>query len=76
MDVKALKGHSQSKGHQKLIKEKEQISNFFKKKASKGEQADWLEPEVMEVLFADQGSSVMQTTTPSFQDKGKLSAGI
>ena len=77
MAVKALKSHSQSKVHQKLINEKEQILNFFKKKANKGEQVDWLEPEVMEVLFANQGSSVMQATTPpSFQDKGKLNARI
>ena len=58
MSVKTLKSHSQSKDHQKRIKEKEQISNFFKKKANIGEQADRPEPEVMKVLSDDQGSSV------------------
>ena len=38
MGVTALKSYSQSKGHQKLVKEKEEISNFFKKKANKTDQ--------------------------------------
>ena len=59
------------------FKEKEQISNFFKKKVNKGEQADWPEPEVMEVPSDYQGCSVTQTTIPSsFQDGGKLNAEI
>ena len=59
------------------FKEKEQISNFFKKKVNKGEQADRPEPEVMEVPPDDQGCSVTQTTIPSsFQDGGKLNAEI
>ena len=76
MGVKALKSHSQSKDHQKLIKENEQILNFFKKKANKGEQADRPEPEVMEVPSDDQGSSVRQKIPSSFQDGGKLSSEI
>ena len=77
MGVTALKSHSQSKGHQKLVKEKEEISNFFKKKANKTDQTDQQEPEVMEVPTESECSTVMQTTIPSsFQDGGKLNAEI
>ena len=65
MGVTALKSHSQCKGHQKLVKEKEEISNFFKKKANKTDQSDQQEPEVMEVPTESKCSTVMQTTIPS-----------
>ena len=58
--VTALKSHSQSKGHQKLVKEKEEISNFLKKKANKTDQTNQQEPEVMEVPTESECSTVMQ----------------
>ena len=77
MGVTALKSHGQSKGHQKLVKEKEEISNFFKKKANKTDQTDQQEPKVMEVPTQSECSTVMQTTIPSsFQDGGKLNVEI
>ena len=77
MGVTALKSHSQSKGHQKIVKEKDEISKYFKKKANKTDQTDQQEPEVMEVPTESECSTVMQTTIPSsFQDGGKLNAEI
>ena len=77
MGVTALKSHSQSIGHVKLVKEKEEISNFFKKKANKTDQTDQKEPEVMEVSTESECSTVIQTTIPSsFQDGRNLNAEI
>ena len=48
MGVKALRSHSQSKGHKNLGKEKEQVTNFLKKKGETGSKGD-VESEISEV---------------------------
>ena len=76
MGVVAVRSHSQSKGHQKLVKEKEQIANFFKKNSKNADQTAPLHSEVTEVIPENQSSSSQSTIPSSFHDGGKLYAEI
>ena len=82
MGVKALRSHSQSKGYQKLVKEKEQVTNFFKKKGKTGSKGH-VESDISEVTIQPSCSkkssnSLVQNTIAStfggstFRMEGKL----
>ena len=81
MGVKALRSHSQTKGHQKPVKEKEQVTNFCKKKGETASKGD-VESEISEVTVQPSCSkkscnSLVQNTIPStFQDGGKINAEV
>ena len=76
-----MRSHSQSKGHQKLVKEKEQVQLFLKKKGETAGKGD-VELEISEVTVQPSCSkkssnSLSQNTIPSaFQDGGKIIAEI
>ena len=76
MGVISVKSHNKSKGHQKLVREKEQIANFFKKKTKEIDQSVPLDSEVTESVPDSQSSSIQTTISSSFKDGGKLHAEI
>ena len=81
MGVKALTSHSQSKGHQKLVKKKEEVTIFLKKKGETASKGD-VESEISEVTVQQSCSkkpinSLVQNTIPSIvQDGGKINAEV
>ena len=78
MGVKALRNHSQSKWNQKLVKGKEQVTIFFKKKEkrnSKQRRCGIIDFRGYSsaIMFEETQHSLVQNTIPStFWDGGKI----